>query len=157
MNYKKKSILKIAFFLLSYLICACNNEEFIDIREPYIGSYEFVIIKKSSIINFPGEYDTAHYIGTIQKYKPADSEIDVFFGDDSEKNEREINKLTINFSDKLYLTTEINSDGVFTPRNSYFVSQGGKFINHDSVEFSYAGRSGTMGGHQNTIRGKKIE
>lgn len=150
-----KKVKQIVLFLSVFCFCiSCEENE--SIISAYLGEYEFIITDSSNIMGDHSESNPIVFVGSISKYKSSDAEIDLYYGDDSDLQELNHRKLTIHFSEGMFLTTEIDRSGKFKPRSSYFRSQSGEFVNEDSVHFTVGGRSRTLGSWQSFVVGKRL-
>jgi len=108
-----------------------------DFRDKFLGNFKFELIKESWIMVQPKTYDTAYFDGVIRKFKPIDSENDLYFGDDNEENANE--KITIELKPKFKVTSIIDDSGVLTPKYAPHYYHYGKFVDIDTIKFSIDG------------------
>ncbi len=145
---RKKDLLIYLTTLILMFTVSCKKEQSIEIkdfREKYYGDFNFKVIKELWSLGDPVTYDTSYYAGIIRKYELIDSDSDLYT-DYVEENP--IAKITIEFNQNTKITSQINEDGILTPKSGYHYSHKGEFVDIDTIKF-YVDRLGGLGGGRN--------
>ena len=127
------TITAIAAILL--IFGGCKKKE-IDIRDQYIGDWDFEVVRRNFLVGENGYHkiDTIFYLGKIS------------FGNSNDQ-------LNIKYTENEYIAMIINEDGDLSPiEPSYHF---GKFRSSDTI-YLYLRWGGMGGGITHTINGTKI-
>ena len=127
------------------------NIEIRDVRIPYLGKFNFKIIKETWMLGQPTTYDTSFYDGLIRKFIPEDSEHDLCSYDNPDEDPNE--KITIEFQEGTKITSILRENGDLVPKGCPHYSHFGGFPGLDTIAFQINGLGGLGGGRNYEVLG----
>jgi hypothetical protein len=147
-----KRLLVLFGFFVGFCYC-CKKHEPVDYREKFTGKFTFEVISDYWSINpIYNSRDTLTYKGTIKIFTDGDSLNDLN-SIDSVKYDH--HRFTIEFLQGIWITPEIDENGIIREVTSYRYHHVGGFVNSDSIRFTVDQLGGLGGGRNYYVTGKR--
>jgi hypothetical protein len=147
---KATRILLLALFisLLPMMFFSCEKD---DSRIQYLGNFRFTISSEKWQLGQPTTNESSVYNGLVRKFKPTDSETDLYPEDDSGENSNE--KITIEFMQGGKITTLLTDEGALADKYAAHYHHSGRFTHIDTLVFTVTGLGGLGGGVNFSVKG----